>query len=624
MPACVFAQAPTISGSQTTSGVFTLTMGGSVPALQVQTTSLPNGTQGSSYSANLTATGGVAPYTWNTTLVSGSLPPSFSLSSAGVISSANATTPGTSSFVVQVSDSASHTANSGTLSITVNSSGSCTGTNPYPCARTDTAVAALTTLPSFGSNTCTLASATSCGNLLGAGTVVTDPIYGETISRCTDATYGNGTMEVTSGGSGDSNRWNTDSTFIALGTTGGASVPYSFNTSTMGCARLYTTSITNGLRYNGNLEYSRSNRATAYLFPSISVTPKTAIDKFDLSNCTTLPSCGSATPPTAQLVYDFTSSANCLGSGFTATWTDDGGVAASDAAFAVSFSNNGGQAGPGAIYATVYVPGKGCIWLNTATGAVTGDSGFSGGTGLTCSPNCTGNVASWTTTFGPNGFAIHNNKIMRSGNWLVITPCFGSAPGSCGITCTVTACNTPIFWNVGTNVVNVPTGSLSGHFTEGYLTWTNNPASMVLVGRSVASPTTHTTFTTGISTVIDLHQGWNNVDALDTAPFCYSTIDLNVSTGFTNPYVNEIGCAKPDTSNTRWRFAHTFNTNTTTDPNFSIEEAIGSVSQDGDWYMWGTNGMGQFGSEGGSSSCTLGGTAGGTNCAGHVLIVHLQ
>src|SRR5206468_11593166 len=40
------------------------------PALQITTVSLPNGTNNLAYSANLTASGGVAPYTW---LIGGSL-----------------------------------------------------------------------------------------------------------------------------------------------------------------------------------------------------------------------------------------------------------------------------------------------------------------------------------------------------------------------------------------------------------------------------------------------------------------------------------------------------------------------------------------------------------------------
>lgn len=70
--------------------------------LAVGTTTLTAGSVGVPYSASLTATGGVAPYTW--TLTSGSLPAGLTLSSAGVISG-TPTAQGTQTFTVQVTDS---------------------------------------------------------------------------------------------------------------------------------------------------------------------------------------------------------------------------------------------------------------------------------------------------------------------------------------------------------------------------------------------------------------------------------------------------------------------------------------------------------------------------------------
>ncbi|MFT3990931.1 MAG: DUF3500 domain-containing protein [Luteolibacter sp.] len=82
----------------------------------VSTTSpLPSGEVGADYSQTFTATGGTSPYTW--ALSSGSLPAGLSLSTAGTLSG-TPTTEGTSSFSVQVTDSASATATK-TFSITV-------------------------------------------------------------------------------------------------------------------------------------------------------------------------------------------------------------------------------------------------------------------------------------------------------------------------------------------------------------------------------------------------------------------------------------------------------------------------------------------------------------------------
>lgn len=74
-----------------------------LPWLAITTTSLPNGTRYIYYSQTLTANGGYGSYTWS--LVSGSLPPGFSLSAAGVISGYHTgQNPGRWNFVVQVAD----------------------------------------------------------------------------------------------------------------------------------------------------------------------------------------------------------------------------------------------------------------------------------------------------------------------------------------------------------------------------------------------------------------------------------------------------------------------------------------------------------------------------------------
>src|SRR5579859_2651465 len=99
-----------------------------VATLTVSTTSssLPTGTVNTAYpNTNLNASGGVAPYTWLVT--AGSLPPGMSLNSSGQISG-TPTAAGTSTFTVQVSDSALPTPNTATasLSITVNAAPTCT------------------------------------------------------------------------------------------------------------------------------------------------------------------------------------------------------------------------------------------------------------------------------------------------------------------------------------------------------------------------------------------------------------------------------------------------------------------------------------------------------------------
>ena len=119
----------------------------------------------------------------------------------------------------------------------------------------------------------------------------------------------------------------------------------------------------------------------------------------------------------------------------------------------------------------------------------------------------------------------------------------------------------------------------------------------------------------GLVPVYDLHIGWNNVDANDTYPFCYSQYTVN------NPVPNvawykEIMCASP-VDGTVWRFAHTFDTNKS--HRFNDLDAIGTVSQDGRFFMWSSDWMGTLGSESGGSTCTV-----GVNCRGDVFVVELK
>jgi uncharacterized repeat protein (TIGR03803 family) len=86
--------------------IFSLSLGSVSVPLQITTTSLPNGTNGATYSQTLTASGGQTPYTW--TNISGALPPGLYLSTNGVISGIP-TVAGISNFSVRVTDAQSTT-----------------------------------------------------------------------------------------------------------------------------------------------------------------------------------------------------------------------------------------------------------------------------------------------------------------------------------------------------------------------------------------------------------------------------------------------------------------------------------------------------------------------------------
>ncbi len=105
---------------------FTLTV--VIPPLAISPSSgaLPPATENSSYTQNLTASGGVPPYAYALTSSSNPLPAGLSLSSTTGQISGTPTSSGTFTFSVQVTDSASPTPNTtiANLSLTVNSPGS--------------------------------------------------------------------------------------------------------------------------------------------------------------------------------------------------------------------------------------------------------------------------------------------------------------------------------------------------------------------------------------------------------------------------------------------------------------------------------------------------------------------
>jgi hypothetical protein len=113
----------TDAGSPPVSATKQLTLTINPAPLTVTTTSLPNGTVSSAYSATLVSSGGTAPVTWSITV--GTLPAGLALNPANGAITGTPTTAGTSTFTVQATDSATPTAQTATqgLSITVNPAG---------------------------------------------------------------------------------------------------------------------------------------------------------------------------------------------------------------------------------------------------------------------------------------------------------------------------------------------------------------------------------------------------------------------------------------------------------------------------------------------------------------------
>jgi hypothetical protein len=537
---------------------------------EITTSSVPSAVKGASYSASLTANGGQLPYQW--TIASGTLPAGLRLSGSGGTLSGSATETGNFVFTVQGMDATSHTALRA-FSLVVSASGAC-GPPAYGCSRTDQDIVQL---PSMTPNV---------GNLTGANTIVTDPNFGNPIVRITDAntnpdvTFRNRSYVSTASGSADDNPWNTDSTLFVVSDTGANSLPFTFDPSTLRAARMYGSSFpaTGGLKLGFSGDWSRVNPNIFYAHSG------TAISKYDFTD--------RINPPSPKPVYDFTSSSNCLPAGFTETWSSTGGVSGDDTVFGMAYSNSGGQ-GSG-VYAVAYKVGSGCSTLNTQTGQVGGDWGAKGAINI---------VDRWT---------IHNAKLSKDGNWLIIV----------STTCTSAKCSTgPYFWQIGTtNVGSCGQGShCSGHWTEGYTHWINNNQVGNQESRPLSDPAAvmDLTLTVPMSShgTLDEHASWNNADPADSLPFIVSF--WSPTSPFPAAWYNEITGVAPDGSGKVWRFAHSFITGKS--QVFNAFYGIGSVSQDGKFFLLSSDWMGTLGSESGTSSCTT-----GKDCRSDAFVVELN
>jgi hypothetical protein len=537
----------------------------------ITTSSVPLARVSKPYTELLTARGGQLPYQWR--ILSGSLPAGLQLSASTGTLTGSTTQVGTFPFTIEVTDAAGlHTQQ--TLSLDVSATNLC-GPPTYNCSRTDFNI---TPVP---------ASTPNVGTLVGANMIATDPDFANRIVRVTDwntdpAMPADGRTWVSaSSGSSNENIWNTDSTLFIVQAIGAAGYPFSFNPSTMQASRLYVASnpTNGGLRLNsGGGYWSRTDPNVLY------TTSGTVISKYDFSDRTNVPS--------PQVVYDFTSGKHCLPAGFTATWFARGDVSSGDAVFGMVFSNNGSQ-GTG-VYAVAYKPGSGCTMLNTQTGQVTGDFGSAGTINIT---------DRWT---------IHNAKVSLDGNWMMIS----------AQNCTSSSCSAgPYFWQIGTTTVNScgQGKRCGGHMTLGHTHYINNPNNGDQVSRLFSAPTTVEELSPiippGVAAPLDEHPSWNNADPADSLPFLLST--WSPTTPFPAPWYDEITGVSVDGSGKVWRFAHNFITGKS--QIFCTEYGIGSVSQDGRFFLWSSDWMGHLGSQSGAQTCTV-----GKDCRGDVFVVELQ
>jgi hypothetical protein len=122
---------------------------------------------------------------------------------------------------------------------------------------------------------------------------------------------------VTSSGSGDKNRFNVDSTLIYVQNTVTLGYPMTFDPLTMHASRMYvgSGSYHKGMRIAGGGFWSGLNPNLLFQISCAQLT------QYDFADGGELPS--------SSVVYDF-ATLNCLGAGFTVTWSTIAGGSAGD------------------------------------------------------------------------------------------------------------------------------------------------------------------------------------------------------------------------------------------------------------------------------------------------------
>lgn len=478
---------------------------------------------------------------------------------------------------------------------------------PYPSARCDLNTVTLPTVPpKVGANICVAGSLNLCGNLNGKGTTVIDPNFGSTISRLSDATFNpahpNFTIITTGSTSGDENLFNCNDTMLQMDDIGGRTYPNNFSGTT--ATRMYATDpaysanggffIANGTEFWGrkcpadaNIQYYLGN---GLLGAAGNVGPK--LGHLDFTN--------QATVPSFVLDFDFTSSPQCLGVGFTVTWTANGGNDQFDTDFGFGFSNNGSQGGTGAIYVAVWRRGSGCRVLNLSTLTVTGDWGPTGAiTGTTC-----------------NTGKIHNVKLFKGGGagGAILVE---AQPGQCA-----DANGMPYTWQYnGLTYAPQCPSQCSGHWTEGLTTWVNNTGNAApnFYDRRTITNTSPIGIVPalpagGTQPQMDEHEGWNALN--DNYPL-FATTALFTGASITKAWANEVIAIDPLGLSNPWRFVNTYITGLS--QRFSTQYAIGSISQTGKYFMFSSDWLNTLGSESGAATCTP-----TVDCRGDVFVVQLN
>lgn len=213
----------------------------------------------------------------------------------------------------------------------------------YPAARTDLAtIGTQAILPNMGSASCTISSPQTCGNLLGAGTVITDPNFGSQICRVTDASFDPfrlySPMNASSSGSGEEMHINAADTMIDIADDGARDFPANWYFCKPGGATAMYVSATGGgfWTYHQGFQWAHNPSTPNRGYVTGNGTHNisnggygTLLGYYDFTN--------QATVPSFTQMEDYTASGNCLPNGFIVGYATGGGSGQTDTDFAVGF-----------------------------------------------------------------------------------------------------------------------------------------------------------------------------------------------------------------------------------------------------------------------------------------------
>jgi hypothetical protein len=225
----------------------------------------------------------------------------------------------------------------------------------------------------------------------------------------------------------------------------------------------------------------------------------------------------------------------------------------------------------------VYDRTQGCRWYNTQTGEIGGQWGPKG------------------TISIPDRFLIHNARMAKSGKFLYVQRGGGGVGHGW------------IVWEIDNMNLSVCSQGCDGHHVMGY-SHIIGPSGIAhpldLWTRSLNRLEDHTPLISALEPAktfwFDSHLSWNNADADDSTPVCFSTYrptnpDIpGAPLLVTGPWQNEIDCAQTDgKASNVWRFAHTYSTAR----NGFWSTPRGNVSQDGRFFMFTSDWQDQLGKE---------------------------